>query len=160
MNYTIYLDMDGVLVDFDKQFEKIGGMPPREYEKIYGADGFWGLIDDPKRGGGVGYWRGMEWMPGGEELYNFASKHPHFLLSSPSRSELSRIGKRMWRKDKTPNTKLILARSYNKKNYADENSILIDDRKDTIDSWIKAGGIGIHYTSSQDAIRQLKDLGL
>ena len=160
MNYTIYLDMDGVLVDFDKQFENISGMPPREYEKIHGADGFWGLIDDPKRGGGVGYWRGMEWMPGGEELYNFASKHPHFLLSSPSRSELSRIGKRMWRKDKTPNTKLILARSYNKKNYADENSILIDDRKDTIDSWIKAGGIGIHYTSSQDAIRQLKDLGL
>ena len=160
MNYTIYLDMDGVLVDFDKQFEKIAKMPPRQYEKMYGADGFWGLIDDPKRGGGVGYWRGMEWMPGGEELYNFASKYNHFLLSSPSRSELSRIGKRMWRKDKTPNTKLILARSYNKKNYADENSILIDDRKDTIDSWIKAGGIGIHYTSAADAIQQLKDLGL
>ena len=38
--------------------------------------------------------------------------------------------------------------------------ILIDDRMATINNWNNAGGTGIFYTSAQDAIKQLKELGL
>jgi len=99
-------------------------------------------------------------MPGGEALYNRASQFDHVLLSSPSRSEVSKIGKRLWRRDKTPNTKLILARSYNKKNYAAPNHILIDDREDNIQQWRDAGGIGILYTSPEQVNAELDKLGL
>ena len=156
MDYTIYLDMDGVLVDFDKQFEELTGMAPSAFEAKNSSDEFWAAID----GAGVGFWRGMKWMPGGEALYNRASKFPHFLLSSPSRSDVSKIGKHLWRRDKTPSTKLILARSYNKKNYANPSSVLIDDREDNIKQWRDAGGIGILYTSAEQVNRELDKLGL
>ena len=154
--YTIYLDMDGVIVNFDKQFEEAFGMPPREFEKGFGTEMFWKKIEER----GVGFWRGMEWMPGGQELYNRISQFDHYLLSSPSRSETSKIGKHMWKKDNTPNTKLILARSYNKKNYADKSNILIDDRESNIQQWRDAGGIGILYKSAEQVNAELDKLGL
>ena len=156
MDYKIYLDMDGVLVDFDQQFKDLTGMMPREFEAKHGSTGFWEAIDKA----GVGFWRGMSWMPGGEALYNRASQFDHELLSSPSRSELSKIGKRLWRRDKTPNTKLTLSRSYLKKNYAAPNHILIDDREDNIQQWRDAGGIGILYTSANQVNAELDKLGL
>jgi len=154
--YTIYLDMDGVIVDFDKQFKDAFGMSPREYEQGFGIEMFWKKIEER----GVGFWRGMEWMPGGKELYKRVSQHDHYLLSSPSRSETSKIGKHMWKKDNTPNTKLILSRSYNKKNYADRSNILIDDRESNIQQWRDAGGIGILYKSAEQVNKELDKLGL
>jgi hypothetical protein len=156
MDYRIFLDMDGVLVDFDQQFKDLTGMMPREFESKYSTEEFWGAIDKA----GVGFWRGMKWMPGGEALYNRAAQHDHFLLSSPSRSEISKIGKRLWRKDKTPNTKLYLARSYNKRKFAAPNHILIDDRADNIQQWRDAGGIGILYKSADQVNKELDKLGL
>ena len=109
---------------------------------------------------GVGFWRGMKWMDGGEALYNRVSQFDHELLSSPSRGDSSKIGKRLWRRDKTPSTKLTLAYSAKKKNYAAPNHILIDDRADNINQWKAAGGIGILYTSFDQASKELDKLGL
>ena len=156
MDYKIHLDMDGVITDFDKQFKELTGMMPNEFESKYGIKDFWEAIDKA----GVGFWRGMKWMPDGQELYNKVSQFDHELLSSPSRGESSKIGKRLWRRDKTPNTKLTLAYSANKKNYAAPNHILIDDRASNINQWKAAGGIGILHTSAASTIAKLKKLGL
>ena len=156
MDYKIHLDMDGVITDFDKQFKELTGMMPNEFELKYGIKDFWEAIDKA----GVGFWRGMKWMPDGQELYNKVSQFDHELLSSPSRGESSKIGKRLWRRDKTPNTKLTLAYSANKKNYAAPNHILIDDRASNINQWEDAGGIGILHTSAASTIAKLKKLGL
>ena len=156
--YTIYCDMDGVLVDFDKQFEKAsGGVPPREYEEKNGKEAFWNLIDNEN---GVGFWVGMPWMPNGKQLWEYIKPNTPMLLSSPSRSESSRLGKRLWVRNNLPGTKLILANSYNKKNYADSNNILIDDRPSNVDQWKAAGGIGILFISTAQTIEELKKLGL
>jgi hypothetical protein len=154
--FTIYLDMDGVIVDFDKQFKELTGMGPREFESNFGKEKFWEKITQA----GVGFWRGMEWMPGGQELYDRVSKHNHFLLSAPSQDESSKIGKRMWRRDNTPSTRLILSSAKNKPNYADKSNILIDDRADTINAWKANGGIGILYKSAGQVMKELDKLGL
>tara|TARA_R110000751_G_scaffold11771_5_gene40946 strand:+ start:10930 stop:13533 length:2604 start_codon:yes stop_codon:yes gene_type:complete len=158
MEYKIYSDMDGVLTDFDKSFEKYSkGIPPREYEKKFGKDGFWKLIDGE---GKVGFWVGMPWMEDGKQYWDYIKDYDVELLSSPSRSETSRLGKRLWVRNNMPGVKLTLAQAYNKMNYAEPNHILIDDRKSNIEQWIEAGGIGILHTSAQDTINQLKALGL
>ena len=156
MDYKIFLDMDGVLVDFDEQFKELTGQYPKDYESTHTTDEFWNEIDNA----GVGFWRGMKWMPGGEALYNRTSQFDHVLLSSPSRSEVSKIGKSLWRRDKTPNTKLILSRSHLKKNYAAPNHILIDDRESNIKQWRDAGGIGILYKSAEQVNKELDKLSL
>ena len=33
--YTIYLDMDGVIANFDQRFRDIAGMEPKEFEEKY-----------------------------------------------------------------------------------------------------------------------------
>ena len=156
--YIIFCDMDGVLVDFDKQFEKAsGGISPREYEEKNGKEAFWNLIDNEN---GVGFWVGMPWMPNGKQLWEYIKPNNPMLLSSPSRSNSSRLGKRLWVRNNLPGTRLILANSYNKKNYADGNNILIDDRPSNIDQWKAAGGIGILFISTAQTIEELKELGL
>ena len=155
--YKIYCDMDGVLTDFDSRFEYFGGMPPKEYESKYGIKKFWELIDDEV---GVRFWVGMSWMPDGTELWNFIKPYTPIILSAPSRQNESRLGKRLWVKNNLSGAKLILASAENKPNYSEENHILIDDRKPTIEKWIAKGGIGIYHTSAKSSIDQLKDLNL
>ena len=123
MKYEIYSDMDGVITDFDTQFEKISdGVPPSIYDKKEGLDKFWDLIDSK----GVGFWVGMPWMKDGRQYWDYIKKYNPILLSSPSRSQTSRLGKRLWVRNQLPGTKLILARAKDKQNYSGENKILID----------------------------------
>ena len=154
--YPLYVDMDGVLTDFKKRFMKYSTLSPNDYRDQYDNDRFWNLI----KKGGVGYWAGMDWMPDGKQLYDYIKPNLYSLLSSPSYDNSSRLGKRLWVKNKMPGTKLILASRKNKQDYAKENAILIDDLKPTIDEWNAQGGIGILHTSAASTIEQLKALGL
>ena len=155
--YTIYSDMDGVLVDFNERFKRFSkGIPPTEYEQKFGKDKFWELVD----GVGVRFWVGMNWMSDGKQLWDYIKKYNPTLLSSPSRADHSKMGKRIWRQRNLPTTKLVLAQARNKQNYANPDSILIDDRESNIDQWIKAGGIGILHTDTASTLNKLKELGL
>lgn len=158
MKYTIYSDMDGVLTDFDKRFREFSnGVSPKTYESKYGKEAFWVLIDDTV---GVPFWAGMDWMQDGKIYWNYIQKYSPIILSAPSRREESRYGKRIWKKRNMPKTKMILAYAKDKKKYATENSILIDDRPSNILEWKEAGGIGILHTSAANTIEELKRLGL
>lgn len=156
--YQIYCDMDGVIADFEARFDHFFGVPPAEYEAKYGKRAFWNQIDNNI---GVKFWVGIPWMPDGHQLWDYIKKYNPTLLSSPSASESSRLGKRLWVKNQLPGTKLILASPERKADQAGEGKILIDDRfEPNIRMWREKGGIGIHHKSAADTIAQLKELGL
>lgn len=155
--YKIFSDMDGVITDFNGRFEKYSdGIPPTEYEKRFGKEKFWELAD----GEGVAFWVGMPWMSDGKRYWDYIKNYDVELLSSPSRSQTSRLGKRLWVRNNLPGIKLTLAQAAKKQNYAAPNHILIDDRESNIEQWRSQGGIGILHTSAADTIEQLKQLGL
>ena len=157
--YKIYCDMDGVLTDFEKRFEHFSGMHPQEYEKAKGTPAFWELIDVKV---GVRFWVGMDWMPQGQQLWDFIQPYKPDLLTSPSRDNASRLGKQLWAKNNlSPKPKVIMAYSKDKQRYANENSILIDDKKSNINEWRAAGGIAFRVRKGDisDAINGLKELG-
>ena len=78
--YDIFVDMDGVLTNFEGRFEQFAGVTPDEYiaqksiqvgkDKAY--EQFWDLVDEQV---GVRFWAGMPWMPEGEELYKYIKKY-------------------------------------------------------------------------------------
>jgi hypothetical protein len=154
--YEIFLDMDGVLCDFDNRFKEFSGLLPEKYIEKYNEDSFWRLINKE----GVNFWSEMKWMNDGKLLWNYTKKYNPTLLSAPSKKYESRLGKQLWVKNNIPNTKLILTPASNKKKYSGKNKILIDDREDNIEQWVSVGGIGIHHTSSINSIEQLKKLNL
>ena len=155
MDYKIYCDMDGVLVDFESGYEKLTGIDLKgEYRP--GVEDFWKPIEQA----GVKYWASLKWMPDGKQLWGYIKQYTPELLSAPSKSESSKIGKYVWVKNNLPGTKLILRYASQKQQLATPESILIDDRQVNIDQWEAAGGIGILHTSADNTISQLKELGL
>jgi len=164
--YDVYVDMDGVLTDFERRFEQFAGVTPDEFmaqKKIeFGEEKaneqFWDLIDNQI---GVRFWAGMPWMPEGEKLYQYIKKSKPTILTSPSREESSRIGKGVWVKRNMPNVPVKFGyKASGKAKYAGPNKILIDDREDNIAAWKAAGGIGILFKSTEQVKNELSKLGL
>jgi len=157
--YKIYCDMDGVLTNFEARFDHFTGMHPQEYEKKFGTEQFWHLIDTKI---GVRFWVGMDWMPQGQELWDFIKPYRPDLLTSPSRDNTSRLGKNLWVKNNlNPKPKTIFAYSKDKQRYSRENAILIDDKKSNINEWAAKGGIAIRCKDGNvnHVIEELKKLG-
>ena len=163
--YQIYLDMDGVIADFNQRFENLSGMEPSAFEQKYGKDLFWDFIDEKNK---LRFWVGIPVMEGAKQLVDYVSKHDYKVLTAPSMKKESRLGKLLWIRNKTgdlfnskPQVIFKKAKEKHKvKPSLTEFDILIDDRADTIDRWTSAGGTGILFQSASQAIKELKKLGL
>jgi hypothetical protein len=160
-DYKLYCDMDGVLVDFTKGYTQLTGAAPGPPATGKAREEFWNnfttTISD-KNMTETDYWARLPWMSDGKRLWSYIKKHNPTILSAPSRSIESKIGKKIWVKREIGNIPTILA--YDKGKYAHKNGILIDDRTDFIEKWKSGGGIGILHTNTSNTISQLKKLGI
>ena len=168
----IYCDMDGVLTDFSGDFMKlvkqlgeddiserddVPNNAASRYEKIHGTEAFWKVVED----GGLKFWSDMSWMPGGKKLWSYISKLDTEILSAPSKRVLQTCmkGKKMWC-SKLGSPKIHFRSASKKREFANKNSILIDDLKSNISAWNASGGVGIHHKTTNSTIAQLKELGM
>ena len=164
-NFYIYLDMDGVVANFNKRFKDLSGLLPDQFIEKNGKNAFWELIDEKHK---VAFWRGIEIMPGAEKLVNFVSQYPYEMLTAPSTKKQSVIGKSLWIRDKVgtlyPSQPKVTYRSakekHNVKPELTKFDILIDDKKSTIDRLDAKGGTAIFYQNADQVINDLKKLGL
>lgn len=146
----LYIDMDGVLTNFDKAFENIDGRKQKDFKNNHEL---WKHVEK----NGVKFWSEMPWMEDGKKFWNFISKYNPTILSSPTLDYKSRIGKRIWvKRELGDDIKVILETQ--KERYANRNSILVDDREDNINKWKRFGGIGILHKSANDSIEKLKEI--
>jgi|TARA_A100001201_G_scaffold98961_1_gene85182 PAS domain-containing protein len=162
--YKVYLDMDGVLANFNKRFEDLSGMTPSEFESKYGKNKFWDFIDEDHK---VSFWVGIEEMPGARDLVQAVKNYNFELLTSPSTKKQSYLGKILWVRNHSdlfggkPRINFKKAKEKHLiKPQLSEKDILIDDREDTIDRWNAAGGTGIHYRNISQVLSDLSKLGL
>ncbi len=153
MKYTIYLDMDGVIVDFDGGIEQlgIGDVENNSAE-------WWEAITKA----GVKFWLDLEWLKDGKKLYKYVKKFNPVILSAHSRDKATCIkGKKGWLKNnigiKQAN-RSIICWAKQKKLYANENAILIDDRLANVKMWRAAGGIAIRHLNTKTTIARLKKI--
>lgn len=156
MDYKIYCDLDGVLVDFQKGYYKLTNVDLRgRYVPFTSKD--WEPVDAQ----GPDFWNGLDWTNDGIILWNYIRRHKPIILSSPSRSQSSRAGKQMWVNRLRPHMDhLLLYPRHEKQKFAQEGNILIDDMEKTIIEWNALGGTGILHTSALNTIKELKKLGL
>jgi PAS domain-containing protein len=163
--YKVYLDMDGVLADFNQRFRDLSGMEPSEFESKYGRKAFWNLIDEEHK---IKFWVGIKPMDGASSLVDAVKDYDYELLTSPSAKKQSYLGKILWVKNHTgdvfPSKPRINFKKAKEKHLIKpqlaKTDILIDDREDTIGRWNAAGGTGIVYKSIGQTLNDLKKLGL
>ena len=155
----IYVDMDQVLCDFMRSAEKVAGEP-------YGSTG---ISKDEKKSMIVAkkdFWHTLEWMDDGKNLWKYItsnSEHEVNILSAyASWDPNSKPGKRVWVKKnlKPKPNKIFLVKREQKQNFADKNSILIDDYKRNIKDWESAGGQAVLHINRNVTIAKLKKLGI
>ena len=154
--YKVYCDMDGVLVDFERGYNDLTGKKTPGVDSTYNKNDFWSAITKA----GKDFWAKLNWMSDGQQLWDYIKQYNPTLLTAPSREESSKIGKQEWIDVNIPGTPVEFKQAKDKKDLAEPNAILIDDRKDNIQQWIDAGGIGIRHTSTASTIKQLQKLRL
>ena len=149
----IYLDMDGVIADFDSGFEQLFGVLPRHipkterWDKVNSVANYW--VDLPKR-------------PEADTLIAHLRKYGFTILTGVPHQgcEKAKIQKRIWLKNHYGiEANVICCFSKDKANYCQVGDILIDDWPPNIERWHQAGGIGILHISVEDTLRQLAQLG-
>ena len=150
--------MDGVLCDFVKGVEKLHNITIDKWS--YGSKTEkWSKVKATPR-----FWHTLPWQTGGRQLWSFISKHkPHILSAYVEESFDPNCipGKTKWLKTNVQVSidRINLVRRVQKQNFANKNSILIDDYNKNISDFKKRGGIGIYHTSTSNTIRELKKLG-
>ena len=145
----IYLDMDGVLVNFEKQLEDTIKMPISKWMKL-DRKARWDPVIARKD-----FWSSMPWLPEGKKLFNYVRKYkPHILSAYVEHANDPNCipGKAKWAMRNT------VMRSQ-KQTYASPASILIDDYEKNTKEFTARGGTGITFKSANQTIAELKKLG-
>ena len=156
--YTIFCDLNGVLMDFNARFEYYTGLEPEVYKQLNGVGPFWKLINDRV---GDDFWEGIDWAPGGKSLWELIKNYSPILLTSPSRHNYAVKGKTDWVLDNLGTDRITFCAADKKHSFCKDTYILIDDREDVIRKWKNTGGIGILCKNNNmtPVINTLKQLG-
>ena len=163
----IYLDMDGVLADFDRGVRDMCGMDPQPqngkryakqddlmWEKIRETDHFYGRL---------------HMMRGAKEMFcnlwsNFGDKceiltgipKPHRGVVTAGEDKI-----RWVQRELNPEIKVNIVYREEKLLFCTgPETVLIDDREKTVRAWKEKGGTGILYSDPAETIRTLQDKGV
>jgi len=158
----IFVDMDGVLVDFNAGAMSVFGHDELRKRQASKSE------TDKIMALGEKFWRDLPPMPGFDTLWNWVDKHDAHILSARAAWEApgqsySYAGKMKWIKQHLNisisrvhivrrSEKQIFATAHNTRN------ILIDDLTKNIREWEAHRGIGIHHKTVPDTIQQLRKL--
>ena len=172
--YQIYCDMDGVLTDYEKRFIQLLRKEghkyyskdlinqvtrPKHFAKLEGEDELENFTDNHI---GLEFWTGMDWMPNGRKLWNFIQPYGPIILTSPSKNNTSRLGKRLWIKDNlVPAPPVEFRFGEAKSDFANQKAILIDDKPSNLEAFASKGGIALEVKDGEitSVINKLKQYG-
>ena len=150
---TLYLDMDGVLCNFDKAYRSL---------RTHAADGkrFRAAVME------YHIFEDLEFMPDAQELLNYVSKLDGIkieILTSVGTFDVqqgnaAKYQKIKWLDSKNIPYKANFSRSKEEKaNFAHDRAILVDDSIGCITPFAAKGGHAIHHSKSSDTIQQIHD---
>lgn len=162
MNKTLYLDMDGVVVDFQAGAAQVLGYrlddpsafyPEEDWKKLSACE-HW-FADLPK-------------MAGADILVEIArcfredlNYRVLFLTAIPHNNDIPWAfhDKIKWAEKYYPDIPVHFGPySDDKQHHCKPHDILVDDRRDNCEQWTTAGGIAIHVLDVHQAIYQLEDM--
>lgn len=155
----LYLDMDGVLVDFDSRVDEFGARkaPGKNPDAID-----WNIAKEI----GPDFWANMKWMPGAEKFYAACRDLCH--TAGIEMGILTAIeipagvrGKCLWvhwNTDLDNEHLVIVKKGAMKSLFAAPDRILVDDTPENIERFRAAGGLGVRYENPRQAMADILKL--
>jgi hypothetical protein len=155
--WTIWVDSDGVVADFESFISQINRQPFNQISK----GRMWRSVEEYDRDVGP-FFEALPKMADADELLDFVMANfinYGILTASGYVPKGGAQQKRNWYKRLYGNIIVkVVAKSADKAEFANPRSVLIDDRTKSITPWEMAGGVGILHKNAADTIRQLKIL--
>lgn len=151
----LFVDLDGVLVDFERGYEMLYGHHPHKVEEFK----MWLTIKN-----NIDHWTQLPAMPGALQLWAFVARwNPTILTGCPSQGYANAAeGKRKWCvRELGSDVNVITTYSrYKPKHMKAPGDILIDDMQKNIDRWNEAGGRGVLHLTAERTISILREMDL
>jgi len=157
---TIYLDMDGVVADFDEYAARTLGVPPSQ--GVYPEEVWNKLAANPR------IYRDLVKTPYADELVRrcikFCLERDYeyaFLTAVPKGNDVpwAFYDKVEWAQKHFPGIPVMFGPfSKDKWQHCQPGDVLIDDRGSNITEWRAAGGIAIHHTNIDTTLQELSKL--
>lgn len=151
----IFLDMDGVVADFDRHYAQIVGPLPDRNDPNRDVD--WSRIDEED------FFATMPIIPDAYVLWHGLHEfgfRPTFLTGCPKIGfDRAARHKREWiARNFGADVGVLTCLSKEKWKHATKGDVLIDDWEKYKHDWVNAGGIWITHTDARQSLDQVQDL--
>ena len=162
--HTIYLDMDGVVADWDAKAQEILGKPKSSVNGRW-PDSDWARLRDFPH-----FYRVLAKMPRADELVDLARQFRdelgwdlYFLTAIPHDNDVpdAFTDKVEWAQEYYPDIRVHFGPySNDKQDHCRPGDILVDDRSDNCAQWISRGGtaVRVHDDAYGGALRELEQI--
>ncbi len=154
----LFVDLDGVLADFDAGAMAALGMSCRDFEQLHGVPLMWRWLEQTPD-----FYARLSWTGDGRDLWwgiklEWRGPRP-IILSGLPLGDWAQPQKRAWCAEHLGRgVPVILCMSADKARYCEPGDILIDDREHAGIAWHEAGGKFIHHRSAVESVAALRAL--
>jgi 5'(3')-deoxyribonucleotidase len=152
---TIFLDMDGVVADFDSFASSLLGRKIGWHESKFDlTKEEWAKLSSVDR-----LYYNLPLMPDATKLVAYVKSlstrfNVQFLTAVPRRTTMpeARADKQAWVDKYFPGMRMDIGPfSHDKQKWCNPGDILVDDRPSNIEEWKAAGGVAIYHTGEVNA---------
>ena len=154
--YCLFVDLDGVLADFDSGVQRVTG----ELPTAQSPRSMW-----PRLAHSGDFYDNLDWLPAGRDLWAGVSQLEPTILTGLPLGKWAEPQKRAWcRRELGGDVRVITCMSRDKGSRAREATpegatpILIDDRDSLRERFEASGGIFVHCTDHARALREVRSL--
>jgi len=147
----LFLDLDGVLADFDRGVEALLHRRPDQLPPGL----MWATLAKAPE-----FYATLEMMEDAQALWDFCKAFKPRILTGLPRGTWAEPQKRIWVANMLGrDVEVITGMSRDKHKFSGPGHVLVDDRAKLREAWEKAGGIFIHHRSAERSIAELKRIG-
>ena len=146
----LFLDLDGVLADFDAGARALLGLSPAEFEARHGRSEFWRRIAKAPN-----FYGTLPEMPDGRRLFDAVEHLQPTILTGLPFGNWAAPQKVQWAADHFPGVPVITCMARDKHKHMSDGDVLVDDRENHRTAYEREGVVFIHHKSAEDSLMQL-----
>lgn len=156
----LFVDLDGVLADFEAGARASLGMSVRDFQELHGVPLLWRWLERT-----ADFYERLPWTDDGRALWEGVTGGdvwtgpPPMILTGLPLGTWAEPQKRRWcARELGLGVPVMCCLSVDKRTYCCPGDILIDDRAEARPDWEEAGGIFIHHQSATESLAALAAL--
>lgn len=147
----LFLDLDGVLADFEAGAERLLTMPAKAYQDRYGQGPFW-----KKLATAPDFYGSLALLPDAQALMDAVRHLDPIILTGLPIGKWAEPQKRSWVERHFHGIQVITTLARYKSRFCTPGDVLVDDQERYAEAWEAAGGVFIVHRDTPTTLAALR----